>query len=74
VVLRQALYLSVLGYVPGLLVALGLYAVGRGQASLPMSMTWGRAIGVLLLSVAMCSLSGLLALQKVKTADPAEMF
>jgi putative ABC transport system permease protein len=74
VVLRQALYLSVLGYVPGLLVALGLYAVGREQASLLMSMTWGRAIGVLFLSIAMCSLSGLLALQKVKTADPAEMF
>jgi putative ABC transport system permease protein len=74
VVLRQALYLSVLGYVPGLLVALLLYAMGREQASLLMSMTWGRAIGVLLLSIAMCSLSGLLALQKVKTADPAEMF
>jgi putative ABC transport system permease protein len=74
VVLRQALYLSVLGYVPGLLVALGLYALGREKASLLLSMTWGRAFGVLLLSIAMCSLSGLLALQKVKSADPAEMF
>ncbi len=74
VVLRQALYLSVLGYVPGLVVALILYALGREKASLLLSMTWGRAFGVLLLSIAMCSLSGLLALKKVKSADPAEIF
>lgn len=74
VVLRQALVLAVLGYVPGLLVALGLYELGREKASLLLSMTWSRAAGVLLLSMAMCSLSGLLALRKVKSADPAELF
>ncbi len=74
VVLRQALALAVLGYVPGLLVALALYALGREEANLLMSMTWQRAVGVLLLSIAMCSFSGLLALRKVKAADPAELF
>jgi putative ABC transport system permease protein len=39
-----------------------------------LSMTWTRAIGVLLLSMAMCSVSGLLALRKVKSADPADLF
>lgn len=74
VVLRQALTLAVLGYVPAFAAALGLYALGRDHAELLLSMTWTRAVGVLLLSMAMCSLSGLLALRKVKAADPAELF
>jgi putative ABC transport system permease protein len=74
VVLGQALVLSVLGYLPALLVAFGLYALGQRLASIPLVMTWTRAVGVLALSVAMCSVSGILALQKVKSADPADLF
>ncbi len=74
VVLRQALALAVLGYVLAFPVALGLYALGQYEAKLLLSMTPLRAVGVLLLAIAMCSLSGLLALRKVKTADPAELF
>jgi putative ABC transport system permease protein len=74
VVLRQALVLAVLGYLPAFFAALGLYALGRRETSLLLSMTWTRAAGVLLLTVAMCSLSGLLALRKVKAADPADLF
>ncbi len=74
VVLRQALALALLGYIPGFLVAFALYAWGREAANLLLFMTWGRAAFVLILSIAMCTLSGLLALRKVKTADPAEMF
>lgn len=74
VVLRQALALAVLGYVPAFAAALGLYALGRDRAELLLSMTWARALGVLLLSIAMCSVSGLLALRKVKSADPADLF
>jgi putative ABC transport system permease protein len=74
VVLRQAVLLAVLGYIPAFLVSLGLYALGRQEAQLLISMTWLRAGGVLLLAIAMCSLSGLLALRKVKAADPADLF
>lgn len=74
VVLRQALTLAVLGYIPAFAAALGLYALGRNHAELLLSMTWTRAIGVLLLSMAMCSLSGLLAMRKVRAADPADLF
>ncbi len=74
VVLRQALVLAVLGYFPAFFAALGLYALGRQEAQLLLSMTWMRAAGVLLLAIAMCSLSGLLALRKVRTADPADLF
>ncbi len=74
VVLHQALLLAVLGYTLAFPVALSLYAVGRNEAQLQLSMTWPRAVVVFLLAVAMCSLSGLLALRKVKTADPADLF
>jgi putative ABC transport system permease protein len=74
VVLRQAVALAILSYVPGLLAALGLYALGREKANIPLAMTWGRAVGVLLLSIGMCSFSGMLALRKVKAADPADLF
>ena len=74
VVLQQSLFLAVLGYVPGLLISLGLYALTAAQAHLPMDMTWPRVLGVFALAVAMCSLSGLLALRKVRAADPAELF
>jgi putative ABC transport system permease protein len=74
IVLRQALVLAVLGYALAFPVALGLYAVGRNEAQLQLSMTWPRAAVVFLLALAMCSLSGLLALRKVKTADPADLY
>jgi putative ABC transport system permease protein len=74
VVIQQALFLAVLGYVPGVLIALGLYALTAAQAYLPMEMTWPRLLGVFALAVIMCSLSGLLALRKVSAADPAELF
>jgi putative ABC transport system permease protein len=74
VVLQQSLFLAVLGYVPSLLIALGLYALTAAEAHLPIEMTWSRALGVFALAVIMCSLSGLLALRKVWAADPAELF
>jgi putative ABC transport system permease protein len=74
VVLRQALLLALAGYVPGLLVANGLYALTRSVARLPMTMSLGTAGLVLGLVVVMCAASGLLALRKVRAADPADLF
>jgi putative ABC transport system permease protein len=74
VVLQQSLFLAVLGYVPSLLISLGLYALTAAQAHIPMDMTWPRVLGVFALAVTMCSVSGLLALRKVWAADPAELF
>ena len=41
---------------------------------LPLAMTAERAAGVLLLTLAMCGVSALVALRKVRGADPAEVF
>jgi putative ABC transport system permease protein len=74
VVMQQAALIALLGYGPGLLGALGLYALARGATGIPIGMNLGRAILVFVLTVAMCSASGVLALRKVQSADPAELF
>jgi putative ABC transport system permease protein len=73
-VLREAAILAVLGFLPGLGVALGLYRVTAEATRLPLAMTLERAMGVLLLTLAMCGVSALVALRKVRAADPAEVF
>ncbi|MCU0704572.1 MAG: FtsX-like permease family protein [Fimbriiglobus sp.] len=74
VVVWQAVYLSIAGYVLGLAGGLLLYELARGAAQLPIGMTWERVGVVLALAVGMCVASGLLAVRKVKTADPADLF
>ena len=73
-VLREAAILAVLGFLPGLAVAGGLYRVTAEATHLPLAMTAERAAGVLLLTLAMCGVSALVALRKVRGADPADVF
>jgi len=76
VVLQEATILALMGYVPGLILALGLYelALNATAGTLPMQMTVFRVIFVLILTMLMCSLSGLVSVRKAITADPAEVF
>ena len=74
VVLQEAAILAVLGFLPGLLVCLGLYRIAGDATSLPIEMTWERGALVLGLTVAMCCISGSMALRKVAAADPADVF
>jgi putative ABC transport system permease protein len=74
VILQQATIYALLGFVPALLLSMGLYATTRYMVNLPMVMTPQRVAFVLALSIAMCSVSGLLASRKVSRADPADLF
>ncbi|HNW91680.1 MAG TPA: ABC transporter, partial [bacterium] len=74
VVLRQSLYLAVLGYLPGLLITLWLYHQARVATGLQLYLTSGRALLVLSVTLIMCGVSGALAVQKVRTTDPADIF
>ena len=74
VVLEEALILSVIGFPMGFLLAEGLYKVSRDATHLPLFMTTSRALMVFGLTILMCCGSGLLAIRKLKTADPAEVF
>ena len=73
-VASQALVLAVFGYAIGLVAALGLYEVTKAAARLPIWMTWDRMAVVFILTVGMCVGSGLLAVRKVRNADPASLF
>jgi putative ABC transport system permease protein len=74
VVLQEAAILAFLGFIPGLLVSLFLYDTAGEATELPMEMTLALGASVLLLTVAMCAISGIVALRKVRSADPAEIF
>jgi putative ABC transport system permease protein len=74
VVFAQALLLGLIGYLPGLLAALALYAVTRNAARVPIEMAAGRIVFVLVLTQGMCLASGFLAARKLQTADPADLF
>jgi putative ABC transport system permease protein len=74
VVFQEALILSILGYLPGCILAIGLYNLTRGATQLPMVMTLARAVIVLILTIIMCSISGAIAIRKLQAADPADIF
>jgi putative ABC transport system permease protein len=74
IVLQEALILSVLGFPPGLFVSLGVYEIARSATMLPIRMTLLRVLAMYLLTVAMCILSGALAMRKLRHADPADIF
>lgn len=76
VVLQEAMLLAAMGYVPGLIVSLGLYefTLRSTSGALPMAMNLGRVVFVLVLTVLMCSLSGVISVRKAIATDPAEVF
>lgn len=75
-VVRQSIYLSVIGFLPALAATWGLFRVLEAASGLPMMLSpllW-RAGSVFLLTTLMCLISGLLALRKLLAADPASLF
>ncbi|WP_428672732.1 ABC transporter permease DevC [Reyranella sp.] len=74
VVFEQSLILAIAGFVPGLLASLALYAVVHEALTMPIGMTAGRLALVFGLAVAMCAISGAIAMRRVRNADPADVF
>jgi putative ABC transport system permease protein len=73
-VVAQALTYAVLGLPLAVAAALLLYEWVEEKSRLPMPMPLSRIVVVLALTLLMCAASGLLALRRVKTLDPAELF
>ncbi len=74
VVLATAVVLAVGGFVPGVAVTAALYALAERATSLPLALTPAGTIGVFSMMLGMCALAGLLAMGKVRRADPADVF
>ena len=74
VILQEALLLAVLGYFPGIIFALFMYKTAREATLLPVFMSFDRAVMVLILTMIMCIISGAIAVRKLRSADPADIF
>jgi len=74
VILQEALLLAVLGYFPGIVFSLFMYNSARDATLLPVFMSFDRAVMVLILTMMMCIISGAIAVRKLRSADPADIF
>ncbi|MTJ30431.1 MULTISPECIES: ABC transporter permease DevC [Aphanizomenon] len=74
VLLQEALFLAALGYLPAFFLSFGLYQVTFAATLLPIAMKVDRAINVFILTVIMCTVSGAIAMRKLRSADPADIF
>ncbi len=74
VVLQAAVILSVLGFLPGLAISFYLYDLTATTTGLLMQLTLPRVLTLWLATIAMCLISGLIAVRKVQATDPAEVF
>ncbi|MBV8091601.1 MAG: hypothetical protein JO139_18920 [Alphaproteobacteria bacterium] len=74
VVLEQAAFSGLAGWIPAWLFSLLLYRVIGAVALLPMQMTWDLALTSLVLTLGMCLISAIIAIRRVIALDPAEVF
>ncbi|MEE2641826.1 MAG: ABC transporter permease DevC [Planctomycetota bacterium] len=73
-IISESLILSLLGFLPGLLFSLLIFEINAQVTGLIMLMTIPRAALILGLTIVMCLISGLIAMRKLLTADPASLF
>jgi putative ABC transport system permease protein len=74
VVFQEALILAAIGFIPGIAITLGFYATMKQATLLPIVMTPERAVFIFILTGVMCSISAAIAVRKLQSADPADIF
>lgn len=74
IVFEEAMILAFCGFIPGTLIALGLYQIVAAATALPLSMPIVRPIYVLAGTIVMCTISGAIATRRLARADPADLF
>lgn len=74
VVFQEALLLAVIGFIPSLGLSIFFYTNTARATGLPILMTLSRAAMVLGLTMLMCTISGAIAVGKLRAADPADIF
>ena len=74
IVLHEALLMALAGFIPGLLAGAGLYILIEHFTQIRMFLTPGRILLIFALTSGMCLIAGHLALKKVHSTDPADLF
>lgn len=74
IVLQECLILGIMGFIPGYLISHVIYYLMATYVELRVSMNTGIALQVFTLNILMCIISGAIAIRKLRTADPADIF
>jgi putative ABC transport system permease protein len=74
IIVSEGVILSLIGFWPGLLMAHGLAWLAQQATLLPVSITLGNTVGVLLAAIVMCVLAASIAVRKITQAEPASVF
>jgi putative ABC transport system permease protein len=74
VVMGSALILAIIGFIPGFGLSWFLYDLVGKATFLPLFMHPERALTVFLMIFGMCAVAGILAVRKLRDANPADMF
>lgn len=74
VVMGSAFILAIIGFIPGLGLSAWLYDWVGKATFLPLAMYPERALTVFVMIFGMCAIAGLLAMRKLRDANPADMF
>lgn len=74
VVVSAALILAVLGFIPGMIICTGLYKIIEDAICIEVNMTADKIILTFTLIFVMCFSSSLLAVRRLKAANPVDMF
>ena len=74
VVMSQGLLMTAAGFIPAAALAAFLYKILRDTVLIPVHMTVGLLLFIFSASLFMSGISGLLAVRRIQTADPAELF
>ena len=74
IVIQEAAFLALLGFIPGVIVSYFLYDMAAGATGLLLQMTTDRVLNIFVAAVIMCLVSGAIAVRRVLTTDPADVF
>jgi len=74
VILQEALILAVLGFIPGYFASYGVYHLLTHITRVPLTMKTTVILQVFILTLIMCGISGAIAMNKLRSADPADVF
>ena len=74
IVFEEAIILALVGFVPGVLLATGIYGAMAGATGLPIAMEPVRAVAVFAGTILACTISGAIATRRLAGADPADLF
>ncbi|MEC4819496.1 MAG: FtsX-like permease family protein [Scytonema sp. PMC 1069.18] len=74
VIIEQAMWMALLGYIPGITLCLGVASWTLTSQGILILITPGTAIAVFGITVLMCGCAAIFAIQKVTSVDPAAIF